>query len=97
MLLFLSDCLPELINLGHLSMEASPFRILLVFDLNPANSANTSLLKWQEVLRLWFLVDIFNHYIDRLPRIALLEVNIPHEVDIAEVLRWFEGMREDVS
>lgn len=87
---------PSLIQCNDLHVEGSFRGILLVLGLQSTNPADHMLLKGQVVLRLRLLVDVLNYDIDCLARIVLLQVDVSHEVGVAEVLRRLEGRREDV-
>lgn len=87
--------LPCLVQRNDLDIKRSLRGILLVLGLQSANPANHTLLKRQVVLGLRLFVYIFNNNVNRFPRVALLQVDVPDQVGVAEVLWWVEG-REDV-
>jgi hypothetical protein len=88
--------LPSLVQCNDLHIEGSLRSVLLVLGLQTTNPGNHTLLERQIVLRLRLFVDVLHNNIDRLARVALLQVDVPHEVGVAEVLRRLEGRREDI-
>jgi hypothetical protein len=88
--------LPSLVQCNDLHIEGNLRSVLLVFGLQTTNPSNHTLLKGKIVLRLRLFVNILHDNIDCLARVALLQVNVPHEVGVAEVLRRLEGRRQDI-
>jgi hypothetical protein len=88
--------LPSLVQCNDLHIEGSLRSVLLVLGLQTTNPSNHTLLEGKIVLRLRLFVDVLHDNIDRLARIALLQVDVPHKVGVAEVLRRLEGRWEDV-
>lgn len=78
---------PERINAHDINAEAGPLGLLLVLDLQPSNSANQTLLKGNEVVALRILVHVFNDHVERLSRVALLQVDISNQIHVPE-MRW---------
>ena len=84
------------VHRGDLGGEALPVGILLVLGHQAANALNDVSLKRDVVLGLGAGIDVLDDDVDGLAGVVLLEVDVAHEIDVAEVLRRGEGRVEEV-
>ncbi len=89
--------IPRGVNAHYFDSEAGVGGILLVLDFQSPHSSQQALFDRQKVLGLSLGIDVLNDHVDGLARVALLQVDIPHEVHIAEVLRRRECGGQDVA
>jgi hypothetical protein len=79
---------------SYLNLERRSVNILFVPYLEATDPRYEVRIEGNIVFALWFGVNVSDDDIDHLSRVALLEVDVPHEVDILKDIRRCECARE---
>ena len=70
--------------------------ILLVSDFEATDFPNRVGLKREVVFIMRLRVGVLYHYIDSLPNITLLKINVPQQIDIPENSWGFEAIGQNL-